>query len=182
MISEKKKSHLLGKRKEEPEESLSQIIDPVQEINRLQNNIRNRVGLVIKDIIQIGETLINLKKTLKHGQFTEWLKSNKEVLGFEERTAQRYMSVYNNRFKLESKLNEINDLSSAYKLISSHEIEKPNSSKSNDVRDPRDIYRDHRTGIRLKPREREILKDWLVNEANSLKNKAKNLLKEVENL
>jgi hypothetical protein len=60
--------------------------DPAFEIGNLY-----RRG--IEAWIQVGEKLLAEKKRMPHGEWLRWLHDNKEKLGFDERTAQRFMEL-----------------------------------------------------------------------------------------
>lgn len=89
----------------------------IREIIDLHGEIADYLKISLNKAIRIGELLTEQKKSLKHGEFTPWIKAN---LPFTARTAQNYMQFYHNRelFKTES----VSDLSSAYAILT--EIKK----------------------------------------------------------
>jgi len=60
--------------------------------------------------LEIGKLLTEKKSELKHGELGAWIRNN---LIFSERTAQRYMSLFDNR----SKIGEADNISEAYKML-----------------------------------------------------------------
>jgi hypothetical protein len=64
----------------------------------------------LEKAIRIGELLTGQKDTLKHGEWLSWIKAN---LPFSYKTAERYMSCYNKR----EKLDRVSNLTHAYSLL-----------------------------------------------------------------
>ena len=65
----------------------------------------------IEQALEIGKLLTEKKSELKHGQLGQWIRDN---LIFSERTAQRYMNLFDNRSKIEG----ADNISEAYKMLS----------------------------------------------------------------
>jgi hypothetical protein len=82
------------------------------EINRLHSEIVASVRTTLEKAIRIGELLSVAKEQTAHSHWTEWVQANLE---FSERTASRYMRVYQNRDRLKS--DSVSDLTSAYALL-----------------------------------------------------------------
>jgi hypothetical protein len=59
-------------------------------IRTAADRIRQRIKKTVEDIIEVGNDLLAVKKTLPHGQFLPWLKAE---FGWSERSAQNFMSV-----------------------------------------------------------------------------------------
>jgi hypothetical protein len=91
-------------------------ISTVAEINQLHAEICDAARTTIEKAIRIGELLAQHKASLKHGEWLPWLSGNVE---FNERTAQRYMRVFDNRDRLKN--DSVSYLADAYKLLASTE-------------------------------------------------------------
>jgi hypothetical protein len=93
----------------------------ITEIASLHNEIASCLRMSVEKAIRIGELLIEQKSGLQHGEFLSWVKAN---LPFTDRTAQRYMELYQHRDLLKS--DTVSYLSSAYKLLAGNvQSEKP---------------------------------------------------------
>src|SRR6516164_2177958 len=88
------------------------------EINRLHNGIVGALRNTVTDAIEIGRLLTEHKASLAHGEWLPWLEAN---LSFDDRTARRYASLYENRAKLDS----VSNLNDAYRLLSKPREHKP---------------------------------------------------------
>jgi Protein of unknown function (DUF3102) len=64
----------------------AKLAESVQESDR----IRERMKSSIQNIIEIGVDLLQVKKSLPHGQFGDWLRAE---FGLSDRSAQNFMSV-----------------------------------------------------------------------------------------
>ena len=84
----------------------------IQEIVALHNEIDGHLRMSLEKAIRIGELLTEQKDSLKHGEFTPWIKDN---LPFTDRTARNYMRLYKQKDRL--KTETVSDLKSAYQLI-----------------------------------------------------------------
>ena len=84
----------------------------IQEIVTLHQEIAGHLKISLEKAIKIGELLTEQKESLKHGQFTPWIKDN---LPFTDRTARNYMRLYHARDKL--KTERVSDLNEAYRLL-----------------------------------------------------------------
>ena len=85
----------------------------VNEIIALHNEIVGHLKQSLEKAIQIGELLTEQKQSLKHGEFTKWVKEN---LPFTDRTARNYMRLHRERNRL--KTETVSDLKGAYALLS----------------------------------------------------------------
>lgn len=97
--------------------------DSSAEIIQLHNSITNNLKRSLSDALKIGQLLLEQKKKLKHGDFTEWIKVN---LPFSDRTARNYINLHQNRGRL--KTESVSVLSQAYKLLA-HESDDPDYEK-----------------------------------------------------
>mgnify|MGYP002682029189 FL=1 len=79
-------------------------------INSLHEGLRALLQRGIEQALEIGKLLTEKKSELKHGELGAWIRNN---LIFSERTAQRYMSLFDNR----SKIGEADNISEAYKML-----------------------------------------------------------------
>jgi len=84
-----------------------------QDIITLHNEITSHLRQSLEKAIKLGGLLTEQKASLKHGEFTGWIKDN---LTFTERTARNYMRLYREKDRL--KTETVSDLKSAYALIS----------------------------------------------------------------
>jgi len=84
----------------------------IEEITKLHYEICDSLKITIDKAIRIGELLFEQKEKLKHGEFIPWIQKN---LPFSDRTARRYMTVFDNREKL--KTDRVSNLNTAYKLL-----------------------------------------------------------------
>lgn len=84
----------------------------VGEIIVLHGEIGGLLKTSLKKAIRIGELMTEQKASLKHGEFTPWIKAN---LPFTDRTARKYMQLYENRELL--KTENVSGLTGAYKLL-----------------------------------------------------------------
>ncbi len=84
----------------------------IREIVTLHYEIGDHLKLSLEKAIRIGQLLCEQKRSLEHGEFIPWVKDN---LPFTERTAQRYMKLYNKRHMLKN--DTVSHLSKAYRLL-----------------------------------------------------------------
>ena len=82
-----------------------------QRINSLHEGLKALLQRGIEQALEIGKLLTEKKSELKHGQLGQWIRDN---LIFSERTAQRYMNLFDNRSKIEG----ADNISEAYKMLS----------------------------------------------------------------
>jgi len=70
------------------------------------------VSFPLKTALSLGEMLFEQKRSMRHGEFTDWIEEN---MPFTPRTARNYMKVYKNRNLVEfsGSLN----VSAAYDLL-----------------------------------------------------------------
>lgn len=71
------------------------------DIIRLHGEIQNLALDVMEKACKIGQLLTQKKTELEHGQFIPWIKSN---LPFDERQAQKYTRIYENKDLIQKKL------------------------------------------------------------------------------
>jgi len=90
----------------------------ISEIVTLHNEVAGFLRMSVEKAIWIGELLTAQKDSLQHGEFSPWIKAN---LPFTDRTAQRYMELYQHRGLL--KTDTVSDLSSATRLLKRAEAE-----------------------------------------------------------
>lgn len=84
----------------------------------LHNSIVKSAAKTIKEAIEAGNLLNEIKNVLPHGEFTSWCETN---LTFKMRTAQRYMKCYVHRDRL-LKNDSVSLLTGAYKALESRTI------------------------------------------------------------
>jgi len=84
----------------------------IREMVTLHQEIVGHLRQSLEKAIRLGELLTEQKASLKHGEFTGWIKDN---LPFTDRTARNYMRLYRERYRL--KTETVSDLKSAYLLV-----------------------------------------------------------------
>jgi len=87
-----------------------------EEIVRLHHKVAADLRQSLAKAIRIGALLRKQKDSLKPGDFTPWVKAN---LPFTDKTARRYVTVYEKRDNL--KADTVFDLREAYKLLKAPE-------------------------------------------------------------
>ena len=100
------------------------------EIVRLHGEIEGLFKMSLDKAMRIGELLAEQKATMKHGEFTPWVKGN---LPFTDRTARNYMRVYRNQKRL--KTETVSVLGQAYRLLSGQEEDGFDEQDIDDVVD-----------------------------------------------
>ncbi|EMM84307.1 PF11300 domain protein [Leptospira interrogans str. 2006001854] len=106
---------------------------------------------------------------LGHGKFIPWIATN---LPFSERTAQRYIKLFENRDLLNT--TPVSDLKSAYKLLSStdHEEKEINPKEISKV-DAKKLYKKFKAGEKIGSKDRGLIKEFLSNERERILSTAK---------
>jgi len=94
-----------------------------QEIVTLHQEIVGHLRQSLDKAIRIGQLLTEQKDSLKHGEFTPWLRAN---VPFTDRTARNYMRLYREKDRI--KTESISDLNGAYFLLA--------DQRENDCFDP----------------------------------------------
>jgi hypothetical protein len=87
----------------------------VIEIHRLHTEILSHARTSLDKAIRIGELLITVKDTLKHGEWHQWIEDNAP---FSRKTSDRYIFVFERRDELK-KVN-VTHLTDAYALMLTH--------------------------------------------------------------
>lgn len=73
-----------------PKEAESRAKEAIGAINQLHEDVFKAVRFVIVKAVELGNKLAEVKASLPHGRFTEWVAAN---CNFEDRMARRYMAV-----------------------------------------------------------------------------------------
>jgi len=84
----------------------------INEIINLHSEVADFLRMSLDKAIRIGELLVEQKRSLKHGEFIPWIKSN---LPFTDRTARNYIRLYEGRICL--KTETISNLTRGYKIL-----------------------------------------------------------------
>ena len=84
----------------------------IDRLRELHGEIIGAVRMTLDKAIEAGGTLLAVKAELPFGSFTSWVKEN---VGFDIRTAQRYMRAYRNRDRLRS--DSVSFLTEAYTAL-----------------------------------------------------------------
>jgi len=85
----------------------------INEITRLHNEIEESLRMSLQKAIRIGELLSKAKDELKHGEFIPWIEKN---LSFTDRTARRYIRIFENQ----DKVLQAGNITEAYKILEEH--------------------------------------------------------------
>jgi Protein of unknown function (DUF3102) len=85
----------------------------IEEINELHQQNLDAAKSTLERAIWIGELLTQQRANLKHGEWLPWLEAN---IIFSDRTARRYIAVFEQREQL--KLDSVSDLADAYRFLS----------------------------------------------------------------
>ena len=99
-----------------PESVVNIAPDPraqsTEEINLLHGEIVAGGATALQKAFRIGEHLVTIKSTLRHGRYGVWIKDN---LTFDQRTAERYVEMFKSRDKL--KFDTVSNLASAFRFL-----------------------------------------------------------------
>lgn len=87
-------------------------------LRQLHSEILGLCRTALNKAIEAGGILHEVKAALPHGEFTPWVEEN---AGFNIRTAQRYMKVYENRDQLKN--DSVSLLTDAHRLLTTSKIE-----------------------------------------------------------
>jgi hypothetical protein len=98
--------------------------DVAVRVNALHDEIGGVLRLSLQKAIEIGGLLAEAKRQTGHGAFGDWLSEN---VAFTDRTARRYMALFENRERL-LRSDNVSDLGSAYRLLSAHSSETEQSA------------------------------------------------------
>jgi hypothetical protein len=90
------------------------VEESAREIKALHGELEGLYKTSLKKVLRVGELLIETKEYLPHGHFCRWIKN---ALPFTDRTARRYMRLFDEKDLLKS--DKMSDLgvTAAYKLI-----------------------------------------------------------------
>ncbi|WCL51480.1 DUF3102 domain-containing protein [Leptospira sp. GIMC2001] len=148
-------------------------IDPdISKAIALHESIAINLKNAVRTAISLGELLAGKKSNLPHGQFTNWVETN---LPFTMRTAQRYMSLYDFREKLNT--TGLSLLEDAYKYIADQKEQKELPGES-----PKLLYQRWKMGGSISKKEREIVKDLLETNYHSTQKKLEKIKSELDSL
>ncbi|UOG62587.1 DUF3102 domain-containing protein [Leptospira noguchii] len=143
--------------------------EDAEKISMLHTSIETNIKNAIRNAIKIGELLIEKKSRLGHGKFIPWITTN---LPFSERTAQRYIKLFENRDLLNT--TPVSDLKSAYKLLSSADREeKEINPKEISKVDANRLYKKFKAGEKIGSKDRGLVKEFLSNERERILSTAK---------
>lgn len=88
-------------------------------LRQLHGEIIGAARMLLDKAIEAGKILRDVKAYLAHGEFTEWVETN---AGFNIRTAQRYMKIYENREQLKN--DSVSLLTDAHKMLTAPKEER----------------------------------------------------------
>ncbi|WP_061286501.1 DUF3102 domain-containing protein [Leptospira interrogans] len=150
--------------------------EDAEKISMLHISIETNIKNAIRNAIKIGELLIEKKSMLGHGKFIPWIATN---LPFSERTAQRYIKLFENRDLLNT--TPVSDLKSAYKLLSStdHEEKEINPKEISKV-DTKKLYKKFKAGEKIGSKDRGLIKEFLSNERERILSTAKTKIARID--
>ena len=93
----------------------------IEKLNGLHSEILDSMRSTVYKAVEAGEILQQVKETLPHGEFTQWVENN---VTFDIRTAQRYMKAHDNRDRLKN-----DTVSYLRQLTEDPEPQKPRTKK-----------------------------------------------------
>lgn len=99
--------------------------DRTEEIKRQIAALHSTLKMSVQKAIRIGQLLTEQKEFVGHGLFLNWLDANLDI---SERTARRYMSLYDHR----NETAILSDLQDAYKQIETIEAQARQSKEERD--------------------------------------------------
>ena len=99
----------------------------IQKINELHNRLSGGLKKTVEWAIEIGRLLAEEKEKCEHGKWLEWVDSN---CVFKEKTAQRYLKLYEYR----AKTTLMSDLQEAYLQIEYLEKTKKEQEKNESIK------------------------------------------------
>lgn len=88
-------------------------------LRQLHGEIIGAARMLLDKAIEAGKILRDVKAYLAHGEFTTWVETN---AGFNIRTAQRYMKIYENREQLKN--DSVSLLTDAHKMLTAPKEEQ----------------------------------------------------------
>jgi hypothetical protein len=97
-------------------------LDLSKEINQLHDKLFGIAKTSLETAIHIGELLTRQKAELGHGNWLPWCEL---YLRFSDRTASKYISLYNDRDRIKSELGSDLGVNEAYRLLSQPAEEQP---------------------------------------------------------
>ena len=101
----------------------------VATLNRLHDEIFQESKMTTEKAIDLGGRLVELKQSLGHGN---WLPFVEAHLTFSDKTAKRYMKVYENREKLTAKFDNVSNfaLMDAYRFVAETKKSAPGGQQA----------------------------------------------------
>lgn len=115
-------------------------LDRTADIKRELAELNQSLKMTVRKAIRIGQLLTEQKEFVGHGRFGSWL-AEKFVMDLSERTARRYMALYEYRDKTAI----LSDLHAAYQQIETLEAQE---KQSKEERERRMIAEYRRTGTK----------------------------------
>ncbi|EMY60655.1 hypothetical protein [Leptospira terpstrae] len=155
-------------------------LDKDSNLVKLRNLHRSTIGAAmntIRNAILTGEELVRIKSNLSHGKFIPYIESNKDFIGFDKRMASNYIRFYENR----ESIKEAKSIREALRMISDlNKSEKEINPVETKGEEPKIIYTRFKSGKPLNPKEKKILKEFLVGEKERILIAAKTKISEIE--
>jgi hypothetical protein len=133
--------------------------ETVVRIRKLHGEVIAAARTTVAKAIEIGEILANKKKELGHGNWLPWVK----LLPFSYRTAERYMGI----FERQDKLDNVSNLSEAYRLGSATLDAETLSSLEDGIRDKLSEFVECGAALEeMNRRAPDRLREWIGDDYN----------------
>lgn len=97
----------------------NELTNHANRLKELHAGITAAINRVLSDVIEAGRILSDVKLSLPHGQFSDWVSSN---AGFNIRTAQRYMKIYAHRDELKN--DSVSLMTDAHRFLSAPKVDE----------------------------------------------------------
>ncbi|MBM9502918.1 DUF3102 domain-containing protein [Leptospira sp. 201903071] len=169
------------------EKEVSNVKDfDAEKINNLHQGAINDISNGVRKFILVGELLLKKKSELPHGSFESWLDRN---LTFSRASAGRYMKIAKGKVKIKSPdetglreaLLMVDDLDNEAetKTPSSEKLVNLTETQMN-TRRAKEFYKKFRSGSKLTPLQKKIVKTFIDSEVKRIEGKIA-ILKEQSN-
>ncbi len=169
------------------EKEVSNVKDfDAEKINNLHQGAINDISNGVRKFILVGELLLKKKSELPHGSFESWLDRN---LTFSRASAGRYMKIAKGKVKIKSP--DETGLREALLMVddldNEAETRTPSSEKlvnltetQMNTRRAKEFYKKFRSGSKLTPLQKKIVKTFIDSEVKRIEGKIA-ILKEQSN-
>jgi hypothetical protein len=159
---------------------------PEEIIHRLYEGIQEKQSFAFSEVLpsylEIGRILSEQKKTLDHGQFTEWV--NDSEFPFSERQARKYMRVYKHSGLFLNR-NSLNSVLLPDSVSTIDDLGKLISNKLNEGKEEKAVTEQYKPTLKDKTEIRKLeklIEDTMtgINDAKKRINDAKRKIREIK--